>query len=125
MFISRAQGEQVATALLMVDGEHAVGKDERGVRRLGAMTVLAAGLGLQFVAEAADVAEVECERHDSWHARPALTQLTVQEVEERPRYPGAYCAALEGRSACRDVVRHVLGERPAPVAHEREAGKAV
>ncbi len=109
----------------MVDREHPIGEQERRVGRRRAVRRLAAGLRLELVAEAADVAEVEVERQPGRQRRGAGAQLLVEIVEERPLDPLPRALALDRHGARREVVGHVLRERPRAISHEGEARQAV
>jgi hypothetical protein len=119
-----AEREQVAGAFEVVDGEHAVGEEQGGVRGVGVVGGVAAGLGLELVAEAADVAEVEVERQPGRRGGGAPAQLLVEVVEERPAHALVPAGAVDVDDAVGDVEGDVFGERAGAVAHEREARQA-
>ncbi len=111
-------------ALEMIEGEQAVGEEERGVRQRGVVRALAAAVGLELVAEVADEAAVEVERQPRIGQAQAA-HLALEVVEERAGHGFRLPPPLDPDLAAARLAGDRRPERPAAVAHEGEAGAVV
>jgi hypothetical protein len=77
------EGEDVGALTGVVDGDDAVGEHQRRVREVGAVHVGGAAVGLQLVAEVADVAAHQPAVDADRRLRRDLLHLLLEQLEDR------------------------------------------
>ena len=121
--VGLGQREQVDPALAVVEGDHPVAQQERGVGQRRGLRDAAAALGLELVAEVAREPADEVERQLGRVGAQAL-ELAAAVVEDALGAHLAAGRALDGDGPRGDVVADDLAERPVGRADEREARDA-
>jgi hypothetical protein len=102
--LAAAEGEDVGDVLGVVDGDDAVGQHQRRVGQVGAVDVGRAAVGLQLVAEVADVAADQPALDALRRLDRDPLQLALQVVEDRLLLDRLDPAAADRDLAAVDVV---------------------